>query len=286
MALKNSENNLCPSCGKLADSNFCSNCGEKIIIRNYSLKEFLSNIFEGFYSFDSKFIRSVKFLITKPGFLTSEFLKGKRVNYVKPFQLFIILNLIMLITSSIFNESIFSSSFYGHRNHTPYKIFAQNLTNNAHIEQNLTLEEYEIKFNNRLDNFSRTLIFIYTPFFSIALMLITRKRYFYEHLIHSIHLFSYILFLFGLIITPLIIILSLLNSFGFNFGVENVDSYILPVIIISLVVYLFFSNIRVYNNSKILSIVKSIFLLGVFFILFVFYRFILFVFVYYSLRIF
>ncbi|MCB9249683.1 MAG: DUF3667 domain-containing protein [Ignavibacteriales bacterium] len=57
---------------------------------------------EGFFNFDSKFFRSLKFLITKPGFLTNEFLNGRRVKYIKPFQLFIILNLLMLITSSFF----------------------------------------------------------------------------------------------------------------------------------------------------------------------------------------
>lgn len=286
MTQNNYDKNLCPSCNTLAENNYCSNCGEKIIVRNYTFKEFVSNILQGFYNFDSKFFRSLKLLALKPGFITNEFLSGRRVNYTKPFQLFIILNLIMLITSSLFNESIFSSSLYGHRNHTPYKNFAQDLTVNAHLEQNLTLEEYEIKFNNRLDNFSRTLIFLYIPFFALALLLITRKRFFYEHLIHSIHLVSFILFLFGLIITPLILILSLLNSLGLNLGEGNVDSYILPVLIIFLVVYLFISNIRVYNNSKFISVIKSFFLLGVFFILFVLYRFLLFVFVYNSLRIF
>ncbi|MCB0729884.1 MAG: DUF3667 domain-containing protein [Ignavibacteriae bacterium] len=280
------EKKICPSCGNAAEKYFCSNCGEKLEIKGYSLNEFFSNILEGFYNFDSRFLRSLKYLIFKPGFLTNEFLIGRRVNYTRPFQLFIILNLIMLITSSFFNESIFSSSLFGHTNNTPYKKFAQNLIMNAHLEQNLTFEQYEIKFNNRLDNYSRTLIFLYIPIFAMALMLITRKRYFYEHLIHSIHSVSFILLVFGLIITPIIIILHTANSFGLIVGVENIDAYILPILAISLVAYFYFSVRRFYNNTRFLSLIKSIFLLGAFFILFMFYRFLLFIFVFYSIKLF
>lgn len=226
---------------QIADINFCSNCGEKIIIRGYSFKEFFTNILEGFYNFDVKFLQTLKLLTLKPGFLTNEFLAGRRVNYTKPFQLFIILNLIMLITSSFFNESIFSSSLFGHRNNTPYKILAQNLTEEAHLTLSLTKEQYEIKFDNRLDNYSRTLIFLYIPFFALAVMLISRSRYFYEHLIYSIHIISFILLLFGLIITPLIFIHYTINVLGVNLGIANTDIYVLPVSVISLLVYFYLS---------------------------------------------
>jgi hypothetical protein len=80
----------CPNCNEslLSKANFCHACGQKrtdggnITFRAYA-KEVLSDIFR----FDSKLLRD-PLLLLRPGFLTTEYFKGRHVGHLKPLRLF------------------------------------------------------------------------------------------------------------------------------------------------------------------------------------------------------
>src|SRR5882672_9429477 len=82
----------CIACGTKLKGNYCWKCGEKKLnpAKDYALYKFIEQTVDGFTHFDSKFLRSFKALLFKPGFLTLEFIHGKRLHYMKPVQIFII----------------------------------------------------------------------------------------------------------------------------------------------------------------------------------------------------
>ncbi|RYG20574.1 MAG: DUF3667 domain-containing protein [Chitinophagaceae bacterium] len=85
----------CISCGNLITANYCSTCGEKRLkAHDFELKHFIEETFEGFTHFDNKFFKSVWLLISKPGLLSVDFCKGKRVHYMRPFALFFVCNIL------------------------------------------------------------------------------------------------------------------------------------------------------------------------------------------------
>lgn len=276
----------CPSCKHNFKGRFCPNCGEKITNKNYSFKEFLSNVLEGFYNFDTKFFKSLKLLIVKPGFLTSEFLQGRRVNYLKPFQLFLIINIVMVFFSSLFlAENLLVSSYRTHTNMMFYSNFAVNLTEHAHIERGVEKEEYVKQFNNRLNNYSQTLIFILIPLFAIFMKMLFLDRYYFEHLIYSTHLLAYFLFFFGFMVTPFVLVLDLLYQNLFNSHIGNVDGFVGPLFLIVMGSYFVFSVKRVYRNNWLFTIVKSFILLILLVMNIFLYKFILFLIVAFSLKV-
>lgn len=80
---------ICANCETLLSGPFCHECGQSSssIIRFFG--SLVSELFDNVMSLDSRALRSLSALMIKPGFLTNEYIKGRRVHYVSPFRLFL-----------------------------------------------------------------------------------------------------------------------------------------------------------------------------------------------------
>jgi len=79
----------CLNCGTVLQGPFCHYCGQPD--RNF-LRFFpvlLRELMEDFLDFDSRFIRTMKPLLFKPGKLTRDYLDGRRFRYTPPLRLYI-----------------------------------------------------------------------------------------------------------------------------------------------------------------------------------------------------
>lgn len=70
------------------DDNFCHKCGQVNDTSKISLKQYFSQYLSGFFNFDNRLIKTVGPLLFKPGKVTKEYVQGKRMSYVNPFQLY------------------------------------------------------------------------------------------------------------------------------------------------------------------------------------------------------
>lgn len=86
------------------EDNFCSYCGQKNTTKKLSFGVFVSNIFSNFFSYDSRFWSTFIPLLTKPGKVSKEFVEGKRVKFVNPFQLYLNVSIIFFIILGITNR--------------------------------------------------------------------------------------------------------------------------------------------------------------------------------------
>ncbi len=90
-------NEFCLNCGtKLLDI-YCHHCGQKDIPRRRTLGELIENFIGSFYSFESKFFRTVKFLLLKPGFLPVEYTTGKRESYYHPARAYVFISFVFFL---------------------------------------------------------------------------------------------------------------------------------------------------------------------------------------------
>lgn len=69
------------------EENYCPECGQVNDCRRLSFRVFIHTMLAGFYSFDSRFFRTIIPLISKPGKVSREYISGKRTYYNNPFQL-------------------------------------------------------------------------------------------------------------------------------------------------------------------------------------------------------
>ncbi|MEI6681057.1 MAG: DUF3667 domain-containing protein [Bacteroidota bacterium] len=98
----------CLNCDTYLDSRqlFCPHCGQKRIEHeDMSFSHLIGESFLDYFHFDSKFFRTIVPLIVRPGFLTREFMKGKRKSYLEPFKLFLVISVIYFLLLPLGGES-------------------------------------------------------------------------------------------------------------------------------------------------------------------------------------
>ena len=82
-------NPQCLNCGTLLQGPFCHYCGQpdKNFLRFFPV--LLRELLEDFLDFDSRFMRTLRPLLFKPGKLTRDYLDGRRFRYTPPLRLYI-----------------------------------------------------------------------------------------------------------------------------------------------------------------------------------------------------
>lgn len=110
MAKKRRKQEHCANCGhhfqEALSDNYCSNCGQENTTKNVSWYLLLKDLRENYVSLESKLFRSIWYLLFKPGFLTIQYIQGKRQPYLMPMRLYLIASVVYF---SIFITQILSS---------------------------------------------------------------------------------------------------------------------------------------------------------------------------------
>jgi hypothetical protein len=88
--MKLNKSKHCLNCNEeINSSNYCPNCGQINSDKKLTTLELIKDFLGDYFTFDSKFFRSLIPLIIKPGHLTREYINGKRVSYIFPLRLYI-----------------------------------------------------------------------------------------------------------------------------------------------------------------------------------------------------
>lgn len=87
--LKERKQRNCLNCHIMVKGRFCHRCGQENIEPQESVWDLVSHFFKDITHFDGKFFSSLKYLITRPGFLSREYMIGRRASYVNPIRMYI-----------------------------------------------------------------------------------------------------------------------------------------------------------------------------------------------------
>jgi hypothetical protein len=81
---------------------YCDHCGQKRIdLKDHSVWHLIVDSVGDFFHLDSKFVATIRPLLFRPGFLTNEYLAGRRVRYFAPFKLFLFISFLYFLTSGL-----------------------------------------------------------------------------------------------------------------------------------------------------------------------------------------
>lgn len=91
----------CLNCNAEVQGRFCQVCGQENIETKESFWSLATHFVYDITHFDGKFFSTLKYLLFRPGFLSQEYLRGRRIAYLHPIRMYV-------FTSAIFFLILFS----------------------------------------------------------------------------------------------------------------------------------------------------------------------------------
>ena len=252
----------CKNCNTKFEGNYCTSCGEKVIKEgDFALTKIFSQALDSITHLDSKLFKTLKLLFFYPGKLSIQFIEGIRVPYMKPFQIFIISNIIFFIIYS--NDDLFRipSVLFFQENFEGLKILEKvtAISNKTGLSQSDIAKLYD----NASNNLAKSLLVFLIPLIALIgkFLHYRQKIEFGKHLIFSTHFLTFVLSFF--VVSSLFFTL-IPDSY-------NIRWLLLPIVLI-LFLYYAIALKNFYYNSKKMAFIKGLIGLFLIFILFNIYK--------------
>jgi Protein of unknown function (DUF3667) len=99
--LKERKEKNCLNCQTEIVGRYCHKCGQENLEPKETVWHLVQHFFNDITHFDGKFFETVKFLLKRPGFLSLEYMRGRRMAYLNPIRMYV-------FTSAIFFIILFS----------------------------------------------------------------------------------------------------------------------------------------------------------------------------------
>lgn len=266
-------NSQCLNCGTELKAKFCPQCGQKHKDYHLSFKDLFSDFIEELLDIDSRVLLSLRKLFTSPGFLTAEYVKGRRVSYLPPVRIYLVASVLFFLALSL--KTLVPN--------LQNNMFLQELTESGALDQTIEVmtdsnpekatgestlfsedsiaitrsgsmakialgdNHYDVQQGDFLSNFSDNfgkMMFLLLPVAALQLKMLywRRKKVYIEHLIFSLHVHA---FIFSILILTVIIDYT----------------FMIWIVILWSLIYLYLAMKNYYNQSHPKTISKMFLLL-------------------------
>ena len=276
----------CVSCGQPAGTPFCPHCGEgSPASRRYHFREFIAEAFETVTNADGRLWRTFATLVRRPGELTHAYMIGRRQPYMRPLQLFLIVNVVYFVWASFVGERVFDTRYQNHLANTNYGPGAIELVRARLAERGVTEATYRTIFDAAATVQAKSLIIAMVPMFAllVAILEVRRRRPVVQHLVFALHAYT------------MLLLLSIAQRYAVHWPVRGVaalfgatvpwsvlDPLIAWAIVLAFSTWLVFGLRRAYGDRLPWALAKGAVLGGSLLFILVTYRMLLFYSVFYT----
>ncbi len=240
----------CKSCGNLFSGNYCNICGEKVLLaEDRSFRSFLHAIVITITFADNKFIKTLWLVISKPGFLSNEYIAGRRIDYLNPLSLFFVLNLIYFLfpVIQLFNASLNTQLL------APQRELVHQMVAHKMVSLNMRdIASFSLIYNQKTATLAKLMVMVFVVIASLPLNILYRKknRYFTDHVAFMVELACFNLFVNAIFLT------LITKLFGLG---QYLDEQVLTYLFVSTnLYYLLMSGINFYREKSWKLAFKSI----------------------------
>ena len=100
----------CKNCEYEFKGHFCPNCGQEVAEFNRPFGFVLYDVFGNFFAFDTRLFRTFKFLLFRPGFITTEFFLGRRMRYTPPVRILVFFSFVLFLLLQTLSDRALQST--------------------------------------------------------------------------------------------------------------------------------------------------------------------------------
>jgi hypothetical protein len=183
----------CPECGTALVGDHCHGCGEKRPeARDLALRHFFSEAAQELTSVEhSKLFHTVWALLFRPGFLTNEWLAGRRRRYLKPLNLCLGILALSLFAYSVYKPvSMFDIEKFikASKREDSMKLFER-----FAAKKKVGVPELFDRLGDKWQRYMSLSTLLFVGGFALVLQVVflLKRRYFVEHLVFSMHFISF-----------------------------------------------------------------------------------------------
>jgi hypothetical protein len=251
---------VCPECGGELLGDYCHRCGEKRPeARDLTVRHFVGEALKELTSLDSKVYHTLVALLVRPGFLTLEWVAGRRSRYLKPLNLCLGVFAVTLFAYSVYKPvSIYDLGNLLAQDQTGNTAPLARLAAKKHMETAELLDRISERWQRYV---SLSPLFLAAAFaLVLQLVFIGSRRYFAEHLVFSMHFFSFTMLAFVLM-WPIYFFTGI-KSGGVNIVVAVVK-WLIDI------VYMFFAVRAVYRLGTARTLLVSLLLVLGYFVIYI-----------------
>lgn len=174
----------CPDCGAPSEGAYCPSCGQRVDVDPRSLAFWLRTFFDETLSLDGRLPRTLKALALKPGFLTGEWLEGKRSRWSQPFRLYLLCSVLF------FGVTLLSPPGFAYIN-IPQELSPadQALTLSLSATERAWIDSQSAAAARAASQ----ILILLVPVLGLLLRLMyPGRRTYVEHLVHALHLQAFL----------------------------------------------------------------------------------------------
>lgn len=84
----------CLNCGTEVPERYCTHCGQENAVPHETFSHLFKHFVADIFHYDSQFLITLKSLLFRPGFLSREYMAGRRVRYVNPIKLYVFVSFV------------------------------------------------------------------------------------------------------------------------------------------------------------------------------------------------
>jgi Protein of unknown function (DUF3667) len=265
----------CPNCSCDVPTRFCPGCGERSLRpHDLTLRSLARQLLRTFVKIDGRVVNSCRVLVTRPGALTLAYQNGQRKPYLKPVQLFILLNVLFFAIQSLTELHIFSTLLEAQISSEMWSDLARLLVDRHLAATGQTLADYAPIYDKAVAINAKSLIGLMVLPFALCLSLVFLRKAtpFAVQVVFSLHFYAFLLLLFSV---PALLA-AIEAVFGGSMMLSQLADDILSVVLLTTcVVYLYLAVGKVYGSRGYWRGIQVSLLTVAMVVVFFAYRFIL-----------
>ena len=239
----------CQNCSNNYDGSFCNQCGERRFdTTQRKISVLFANLIESLFEVDGKFFKTVRYFITKPGFLAYEHWRGVRKPYMTPIAFFVIINIIYFLFSPLTDFALPLSN----QEIQPYSAWVQP-TIDAYLSlHSITLEQLAVKYDAISGAVAKSLVILSVPFLVPFIWAInpSRKYYLLDHCVSAVQIYCFVL-VWPIIVSVLLTVFYWITNWTF------IGDILLFLLLSAFYLYAAFFQYFMYRNAWWVCLIKG-----------------------------